>query len=63
MPRKKAVRGSGNYPRTEVSSSGRSRDIEIVQQHPWTRIQCRAIEIALGGGFLVLLILEVMFRW
>jgi len=62
MREKKAVRGSCNYPRTKVSSSGRNRDTEIVQQ-AWTRTQCRAIEIALGGGFLVLLILEVMFRW
>ena len=56
----KAVRGSCNYPRTKLSTPA---DNQIVQQQAWTRIQCRAIEIALGGGFLVLLILEVMFRW
>ena len=29
----------------------------------WTRAQCRAIEIGIGGGFVLLAALEVMFRW
>ena len=59
---KKEARDSGYCPRAKVSNSGRNRDTAIVQQ-PWTRAQCRAMEIGLGGGFIVLAILEAMFRW
>lgn len=47
--------------RQRVSRSGQA-DAHIVQQS-WTQAQCRAIEIGLGGGFLVLAALEVLFGW
>ena len=47
--------------RRRVPSSGRT-DTQIVQQ-AWSNAQCRAIEIGLGGGFLVLGALEVVFGW
>ena len=59
MREKKAVRGSCNYPRTKLSTPADSQMIS----NAWTRAQCHAIEISLGGGFLLLAILAVMFRW
>ena len=59
MTRNKAARNSCRCSRAKLSTAA---DNEIVQQ-AWTHAQCRAIEIGLGGGFLVLAILEVMFRW
>ena len=47
--------------RLRVSRSGQA-DAHIVQQS-WTQAQCRAIEIGLGGGFLALTVLEVLFGW
>ena len=58
MNRNKAARDCGNSHRAIMSAA----DNEIVSKN-WTRAQCRAIEIALGGGFLILAILQVMFRW
>ena len=56
--RSKEARDCCNRPRAKVSA----RDTAIVQ-HAWSRAQCRAMEIGIGGGFIVLAILEVMFRW
>ena len=47
--------------RQRVSLSGPA-DTHILQQ-AWSSAQCRAIEIGLGGGFLVLAALEVVFGW
>lgn len=47
--------------RRRVPSSGRT-GTSILQQ-AWSSAQCRAIEIGLGGGFLVLAALEVVFGW
>lgn len=47
--------------RRRVSLSGPA-DTHIVQ-HVWSSAQSRAIEIGLGGGFLVLAALEVVFGW
>lgn len=47
--------------RRRVSLSGPA-DTHILQQ-AWSNAQCRAIEIGLGGGFLVLAALEVVFGW
>lgn len=47
--------------RRRVPSSGRT-GTSILQQ-TWNGAQCRAIEIGLGGGFLVLAALEVVFGW
>ena len=56
----KVARSRCSSSRAELSTPA---DNQIVQQQAWTRIQCRAIEISLGGGFLLLAILEAMFRW
>ena len=47
--------------RQRVSLSGPA-DTHILQQ-AWSSAQCRAIEIGLGGGFLILAVLEAMFGW
>lgn len=47
--------------RQRVSLSGPA-DMHILPQG-WSSAQCRAIEIGLGGGFLVLAALEVVFGW
>lgn len=39
------------------------RDADSIAKRAWTRAECRAMEIALGGGFLALAILEVVFKW
>lgn len=38
------------------------RDTDIVA-NGWTRAQCRAMAVAMGGGWLVLAALEVFFQW
>ena len=45
-----------------VIEPGWTRDDPIVSED-WTRPQCRAIELSLGGGFLVLFFLEAIFGW
>ena len=57
----KAARRSGNCERARVSTS--QRDAHSIANRAWTRAECRAMEIALGGGFAVLAVLEVIFRW
>ena len=57
----KAARRSGNCERARVSTS--QRDAHSIANRAWTRAECRAMEIALGGGFLALAALEAIFRW
>ena len=59
MGRNEAARGCCSNRRARTSTSV---DTQMIP-NAWTRAQCRAIEISLGGGFLLLAILEVMFRW
>lgn len=57
----KAARRSGNCERARVSTS--QRDAHSIANRAWTRAECRAMEIALGGGFLALAVLEAIFGW
>ena len=56
MASKEATRHSGNCERVRVSTT---RDIQIVS-NGWTEAQTRAIEIGVGGGFLLMAVLAVM---
>ena len=56
MARGKSARGRWNDRRAK------SKDTPIVHDG-WTRAQCRAMELALGGGFAALAALEAVFGW
>lgn len=57
----KAARRSCSCERARVSTS--HRDAHSIANRAWTRAECRAMEIALGGGFLALAALEAIFGW
>lgn len=60
MTEKDAARNVCQRHRANVHST---EDAPIISDRTWTRAECRAIEIALGGGFAVLAVAEVIFRW
>ena len=61
MARKtKAARHRCNDNRANVHSP---EDTAIISDIAWTRAKCRAIEFSVGGGFLLLAIMEVIFKW
>ena len=57
MSTKKMTPRRGDYDGAKCSGSGKPADsISAI----WTRAQCRAIEIGVGGGFIALAILAVI---
>ena len=64
MATKKMTPRSGNYSGANgatAHSCGETLSQSLADG--WTRAQCRAIEIGIGGGFVLLAALEVMFGW
>lgn len=61
MAEKGSARHSCHYDRANGVHS--HEDTAIIPDRPWTKAECRAMEIALGGGFMVLAVLEVIFGW
>lgn len=60
MTNKEAARNVCQRHRANVHST---EDTPIIPERAWTRAECRAMELALGGGFLVLAVLEMIFKW
>lgn len=60
MTNKEEARNVCQRHRANVHSP---EDTQIIPDRTWTRTKCRAIELALGGGFVVLAVLEVVFQW
>ena len=64
MAMEKATRRSRNYNRVNGANAQRNgKTPNASLADGWTRAQCRAIEIGVGGGFVLLAALEVMFGW
>ena len=64
MATKKMTPRSGNYSGANGAIALRNgKTPKASLADGWTRAQCRAIEIGIGGGFVLLAALEVMFRW
>ena len=60
MTEKDAARNVRQRHRANVHPTG---DAPIISDRTWSRAECRAMELALGGGFMVLAVLEVIFKW
>ena len=60
MKEKKQARCRCSSTRAKVS---RENEDAVIVSPAWTRAQCRAMELALGGGFIALAVLEAMFGW
>jgi len=56
----KAARNVCQRNRANVHSH---EDTPIISDRTWSRAECRAMELALGSGFVVLAVLEVIFKW
>ena len=60
MATKRATPRSGNYCGAKGSCSFKP---DAIVSNAWTVAQRRAIEIGLGGGFIAMAALEVVFGW
>lgn len=62
MPTKKKS-GAELLQQPTRPTSTSNQDTPIISDRTWSRAECRAMELALGGGFVVLAVLEVIFKW